>query len=54
MRLFVPHYKPTIHQLAVTRELNIARVWARSDSFDHLVTSLSSIFGVRLPKRPRA
>jgi hypothetical protein len=45
-------YKPTIHQLEQTRRLDIATVWARSNSFDKLMRSLAAIFGVRNVVRP--
>lgn len=52
MRHFVPNYRPTAHQLAETQQLDIARVRARSDSFDKLVRTIAVICGVQPPPRP--
>ena len=48
----VPGYKPTTHQLMCTQQLDLARAWARSDSFDKLVRSLANLCGVKCPPRP--
>jgi len=45
-------YKPSTDQLRMTREMDIARVWSCSDSFDKLVRSLALVFGVVAPDRP--
>jgi hypothetical protein len=54
LRRFIPGYQPTLHQLRVTRELDIARCRARSDSFDKLVRDLAALTGVIAPPRPIA
>lgn len=48
-----PGYLPTAHQLALTREIDIRRCWARSDSFDKLVRSIAAITGASAPERPQ-
>lgn len=48
-----PGYLPTAHQLTLTREIDIRRCWARSDSFDKLVRSIAGIAGASVPARPR-
>lgn len=48
----LPRYIPTIHQLPMTQALDIDAVWSRSDSFDKLVRTLASIFGVKELNRP--
>jgi len=45
-------YRPTTHQLARTKALDLERVRARSDSFDKLVRALGGLFGVPTPPRP--
>lgn len=52
MARFVPHYRPTAHQLAETQRIDISSVRAHSDSFDKLVRTLASICGVEAPSRP--
>jgi Domain of unknown function (DUF4276) len=52
LRRYYPGYRPSLHQLAVTRELDIERCWARSDSFDKLVRSIAALTGAPMPKRP--
>jgi hypothetical protein len=52
LRRLVPGYKPTTHQLAITRTLDIDAVWSKSDSFDKLVRSLAGVVGVTPPPRP--
>lgn len=52
LRRFFPGYQPTLHQLQVTRELDIARCRARSDSFDKLVRDLAALTGAVVPPRP--
>lgn len=47
----VPGYLPTVHQLAETRKLDIARVRERSASFDKLVRVLADISGTSPPAR---
>jgi hypothetical protein len=54
LRRYVPGYRPNLHQLEITRELDIGRCWARSDSFDKLVRSLAAITGAPVPARPPA
>lgn len=46
-----PGYKPSTHQLRLTQGIDIARIRARSDSFDSLVRGLASVFGVSAPPR---
>ncbi len=53
LRESYPRYLPSTHQLALTRELDIRRCWARSDSFDKLVRSIASLTGATAPERPR-
>lgn len=48
-----PGYKATVDQLALTRELDIRRCWARSDSFDKLMRSIAELTGAIAPERPR-
>jgi Domain of unknown function (DUF4276) len=52
LRKLIRGYLPTVHQLAATRQLDISRVRARSDSFDKLVRAIASLCGVRPPSRP--
>jgi hypothetical protein len=51
LRRLVPGYKPTTHQLEITRKIDIERLRRVSDSFDKLVRSLAAIFGVPAPDR---
>lgn len=51
MKNFVPNYRPTAHQLAETQRLDIARVRARSDSFDKLVRTLADLISIKAPPR---
>lgn len=51
LKRLVPGYKPTTHQLEITRRIDIARLRQASDSFDKLVRSLATIFGVTPPAR---
>ena len=53
LSLHRPGYLPTVDQLALTRELDIQRCWARSDSFDKLVRSIADLTGAIAPERPR-
>jgi hypothetical protein len=46
-----PKYKPTTHQLEITRKIDLGRLRQASDSFDKLVRSLAEIFGVTAPDR---
>lgn len=50
----VPQYKPSTDQARLTRELNLRRAWAHSDSFDKLVRSIAQLVGRSAPKRPKA
>lgn len=52
LRKLVPRYKPTTHQLEITQRLDLHRLRRASDSFDKLVRSLASLFGVPAPERP--
>lgn len=52
LRRVVPGYRPNLHQLEITRALDLRRCWSRSDSFDKLVRSLASMTGVDVPARP--
>lgn len=45
-------YRPTLDQLNLTRELDLAEVWRRSKSFDKFVRSLAAIANADLPSRP--
>lgn len=45
-------YRPSVHQLALTRQLDIHRCWARSDSFDKLVRSIATLTDAHTPPRP--
>jgi len=51
MKLVVPGYAPTTHQLELTRKVDVERVRSRSRSFDKLVRSLAALFGVTPPAR---
>lgn len=46
-----PGYTPSAGQVAVTRELDLRAVWARSDSFDKLVRSVAELVGTEAPAR---
>ena len=52
LRSMQPGYKPALHQLKLTRALDVATVWALSDSFDKFVRTLAGIFGVSTFTRP--
>jgi Domain of unknown function (DUF4276) len=52
LRRLVQNYKPTTHQLRLTRQIDIDRLRRASDSFDKLVRSLAAIFEVSAPDRP--
>src|SRR5262249_35036747 len=52
LRRIVPNYLPTTHQLQLTRQLDIDRVWLKSDSFDKLMRALAALFDASLPPRP--
>jgi hypothetical protein len=51
LKRLVPGYKPTTHQLEITRKIDIAKLRRSSDSFDKLVRSLAAIFEVSPPER---
>jgi hypothetical protein len=51
LKRLVPGYKPTTHQLEITRAIDIQQLRGRSDSFDKLVRSLAALFGVTAPVR---
>jgi hypothetical protein len=51
LKRLVPGYKPTTHQLEITRAIDIQQLRKRSDSFDKLVRSLAALFGVVAPVR---
>jgi hypothetical protein len=51
LRRLIPDYSPSEHQLKETRRLDIARVRARSDSFDKLVRALGDLCGRPPPPR---
>jgi hypothetical protein len=48
-----PGYKPSVHQLAATRKIDVPRLRALSPSFDKLVRSLAKIFGAPAKVRAR-
>lgn len=48
----VTGYKPTTHQLELTRQIDLQRLRHRSKSFDKLVRTLGSLCGVPVPPRP--
>lgn len=52
LRQFESRYKPTTHQLKLSRKLNVDKVWEYSDSFDKLVRAIATIAGIQAPKRP--
>lgn len=52
LKAIVPGYKPTVHQLTLTRQIDVATVWGLSDSFDKLVRTLAKIFEVDGITRP--
>jgi hypothetical protein len=49
----VPGYTPPTHQLEQTRRLDLAAVWALSDSFDKFVRSIAVLLQVSPPARPQ-
>ena len=51
LKQLVPGYKPTTHQLEITRQIDIERLRQNSDSFDKLVRALAGIFGTSAPAR---
>jgi hypothetical protein len=51
---YVKGYLPTLHQLQLTRSLEIDTVWSLSDSFDKLIRTLGAICGVPPGTRPLA
>lgn len=51
LKRLVPRYKPTTHQLELTRSIDIPTLRRASDSFDKLVRSLAEIFEVTPPAR---
>ena len=51
LKKLVPGYKPTTHQLEITRRIDVGELRTASDSFDKLVRSLAGIFGVAVPDR---
>ena len=54
LRKLVPNYKPSVHQLAVTRRIDVAALRVRSDSFDKLVRDLAALSEATPPPRGRA
>lgn len=48
----VPGYAPTLNQGIQTRRLDLASIWAASDSFDKFVRSTADLVGVECPLRP--
>jgi hypothetical protein len=48
----VAGYGPTTHQLALTRNIDIQRLRARSRSFDKLVCTLGVLCELPVPPRP--
>jgi|JI10StandDraft_1071094.scaffolds.fasta_scaffold164967_3 hypothetical protein len=53
LRVLVPEYTPTTHQLEQTRALDLQLVWALSDSFDKFVRSIATVIQVTTPVRPK-
>jgi hypothetical protein len=51
LKQLVPGYKPTTHQLEITRRIDIGKLRRSSDSFDKLVRALAGIFGTEVPAR---
>lgn len=51
---YVKGYLPTLHQLQLTRALEIDTVWSLSDSFDKLIRTLGRLCGVPPGTRPLA
>jgi len=51
LKKLVPGYKPTTHQLELTRAIDIERLRMHSDSFDKFVRALASIFEKPAPVR---
>jgi len=43
LKKLVPGYKPTTHQLAITRTIDLAAVRGRSESFDKLMRSIEQV-----------
>lgn len=52
LRRLVPGYKPTTHQLEITRKIEIDTLWKASASFDTLMRCLMDVFEVPLRTRP--
>jgi len=48
----VRDYTPATGQLYQTREMDLHRAWAVSDSFDKLVRSVAQLVGAKVPARP--
>ncbi|MEN9579417.1 MAG: hypothetical protein RJA70_2426 [Pseudomonadota bacterium] len=51
LKSVVPGYKPSTHQLELTRRIDVGRLRDLSDSFDKLVRTLAAIFDVDCPPR---
>ena len=51
MKRLIANYKPSTHQLAATKKLDLESLRARSDSFDKLFRSLAGLFRVSAPRR---
>jgi hypothetical protein len=51
LKRLAPRYKPSTHQLEMTRKIDIASLRLASDSFDKLVRSLGMIFEAPIPER---
>lgn len=51
LKALVPGYKPTVHQLELTRKIEIERLRTLSDSFDKFVRTLAGIFDAPCPMR---
>lgn len=62
LRELVPRYKPSVHQLPLTRGIDVAALRRLSRSFDKLVRTLATLFGAEdptnaaqlQPRRPKA
>lgn len=50
----VPKYTPSTDQARLTRELDLRRAWARSDSLDKLVRCVAALVECSAPERPDA
>ena len=51
LKKLVTGYKPTTHQLELTRKIDIPKLRELSDSFDKLVRTIAQVTGAECPPR---